>query len=80
MSEPILGSERGVSRAGIVLEDVRCTGRETGIFECPTSQLGVVNNPQCQNAAAVTCTRGELVRILVHCYSLRETNMSHCLS
>ena len=60
MSEPLLGSERGVSRAGIVLEDVRCTGTESSIFGCPTSQLGVIDNPECQNAAAVTCTRGEL--------------------
>ncbi len=53
------GSANGVSRAGLVLEEVRCTGTEEGLHACPTSPLGDITNPSCTSAAAVTCSRGE---------------------
>ncbi|XP_064394599.1 deleted in malignant brain tumors 1 protein-like isoform X5 [Halichondria panicea] len=55
--ESVSGSANGVSRAGLVLEEVRCTGTEEGLHACPTSPLGDITNPSCTNAAAVTCSR-----------------------
>ena len=43
----------------IVLESVDCTGMETDISSCRTSQLGSVTNPLCQqpnSAAGVRCS------------------------
>ena len=41
------------------LEDVRCTGNETYISNCPTSPVGEISNPVCLEAnrsAGVACT------------------------
>ena len=59
VATPLTGSVNGISRAGIVLEEVRCNGTEDSIFDCPISTLGSVTNPQCQFAAAVYCARRE---------------------
>ncbi len=57
--ESVSGSANGVSRAGIVLEEVRCNGTEERLGACSTSLLGVITNPSCTSAAAVTCSTGE---------------------
>ncbi len=60
-SSSVSGSVNGISRAGFVLEEVRCIGTEEGLYACPTSSLGIVVDGTCVGAAAVTCSRGELV-------------------
>ena len=56
VATPLAGVNVGADP--IVLESVNCTGMESDISSCPTSQLGVVS-PVCQDpnrAAGVRCT------------------------
>ncbi len=56
----IPGSEYGVALRGIVLESINCTGNESSLSSCPTSPLGQITNPVCQDtgrAASVNCTQ-----------------------
>ena len=54
---PLYGLPTG--RNPVSLENVRCTGNETHISNCPTSPVGEISNPVCLEAnrsAGVTCT------------------------
>ena len=60
-AKTVRGNKYGQATGQILLDDIKCSGSEENIFNCPQRQLGTANNCQHFEDVGVQCFDGGIL-------------------